>query len=130
MKEFSVESKKQIEAIDVTSRVEALLDKKDGVAVVFVPHATCALFVNEFEPNIKSDYEKLFGLLKKEAWKHDEIDDNAAAHLASALVGASVVVPVEGGRLALGQWQRIILIELDGSRKRMVCVSFLPSPQV
>ena len=120
LKEFSVESRKKIEAIDVTSKVESLIGVKEGTAIVFVPHATCALFVNEFEPNLVLDYEKLFALLRREKWAHDDIDDNAAAHLASALVGSSVVVPVEKGRLALGVWQRIVLMELDGPRKRKV----------
>ena len=120
LKEFSVESRKKIEAIDVTSKVESLIGVKEGTAIVFVPHAPCALSVNGFEPNLVLDYEKLFALLRREKWAHDDIDDNAAAHLASALVGSSVVVPVEKGRLALGVWQRIVLMELDGPRKRKV----------
>ena len=125
MKEFTVSSTKQIEAIDITQKVEGLIGVKEGIAVVFVPHTTCALFVNEFEPNIKSDYEKLFAFLKRKEWKHNEIDDNAHAHLANVLIGSSVVVPIENGKLALGEWQKIILMELDGPRKRTVKISFV-----
>lgn len=123
----AVKTRKKTEAVDVTDAVEESLkgEKGDGLLFVFTPHCTCGLFVNEFEPNIAADYEELFGLLEERDWKHDEIDDNAAAHLASAVAGSSFLLPVRGGRLELGTWQRVILMEFDGPRQRRLLLRFL-----
>ncbi len=126
--EFSVKSTKKIESIDITSEVEALVKEKgSGVLHVFVPHCTTAIILNEFEPNICSDYEKLVKLLMKEKWKHDEIDNNAVAHLASVVLGSGVCIPIENSCLVLGTWQRVILMELDGPRTRRVKCTFITS---
>ena len=123
----TVKTRKKIEAVDVTSAVEDSLkgEKGEGLAFVFTPHCTCGLFVNEFEPNIAADYEELFGLLEERNWRHNEIDDNASAHLASAVAGSSVLLPVRNGRLELGTWQRVILMEFDGPRQRKLFIRFL-----
>jgi secondary thiamine-phosphate synthase enzyme len=60
-------------------------------------------------------------------WLHDRIDDNAQAHIKAALLGPSELVPVRGGELLLGTWQRLILMEFDGPRTRQVSVVLLPS---
>ncbi|MEM0475186.1 MAG: secondary thiamine-phosphate synthase enzyme YjbQ [Candidatus Norongarragalinales archaeon] len=128
VKEFKVSSSKQIQAIDVTSEVEAIVRRekwRDGVLFVFVPHCTAALIVNEFEPNIAADYEKYFSELRKQCWSHDEIDDNAAAHLGSAIAGSERFFFVKNGELVLGTWQRVILMELDGPRDRCVLLEFV-----
>lgn len=128
MKSFEVSSKKRVEAIDVTKQVEKAVQEegvKNGVVFVYVPHCTCALIVNEFEPNIKEDYETLFSELEKRGWKHNMIDDNAAAHLASAAAGTQNFFLVEDNKLVLGTWQRVILMEMDGPRKRKVFLKML-----
>jgi secondary thiamine-phosphate synthase enzyme len=58
-------------------------------------------------------------------WLHDRIDDNAHAHIKAALLGPSELVPVRGGDLLLGTWQRLILMEFDGPRKRRISVTLL-----
>ncbi len=128
MKELRIASSKQIQAIDVTSEVEAALKKekwRDGILFAYLPHCTAALLVNEFEPNIAADYEKHFAALRKEKWKHDSIDDNAAAHVGSAVTGSERFFFVKNGELVLGTWQRIILMELDGPRERGILLKFV-----
>ena len=121
MKEFAVSTAKEFDAIDITDRVaEAAKGVKKGILFVFVPHCTAALIINEFEPNIKQDYEKFFSMLRKEHWKHNSIDDNADAHLASAAAGSEQFFFIKDGGLVLGTWQRIILMELDGPRERKI----------
>ncbi len=121
MKEIAVRTTKRIEALDVTAAVQEIAKGvQKGVLFLFVPHCTAALLVNEFDPNLENDYEKLFSLLEKENWRHDEIDDNAAAHLASAVAGTEKFFFIEKGRIVLGTWQRIILMELDGPRERKI----------
>lgn len=120
--EFSVETRKRIEVVDITDEVQERI-KEGKLCNVYVPHATAALIVNEYEPNIKSDYEEFFSKIAKGNWKHNAIDDNAEAHLLSALISPSVVIPIENKRLKLGTWQRIMLVELDGPRTRRIIVT-------
>lgn len=125
MGSFSVETNKRLEVVDITEEVEkAVSDKKAKAVLVYVPHATAALVINEFEPRLKSDMEEFFSsLVPDKHWRHDKIDDNASSHLLSALLSPSAIVPLENGKLALGTWQRIILVDLDGPRNRKITVT-------
>ncbi len=122
MDSFEISTTKSVEVIDITSQVEERV--RDGKAcLVFTPHATAALIVNEYEPNIKFDYEEFFSRIAKGNWRHNKIDDNAEAHLLSALISPSIIIPVKNGKLVLGTWQSIMLVELDGPRTRKVVVT-------
>ncbi|MBI5228748.1 YjbQ family protein [Candidatus Micrarchaeota archaeon] len=128
MEEIAVTSKKKAEAVDITEEIEKVVEKnkwREGILFIYLPHCTAALFINEFEPNIKEDYEKYFTELEKTDWKHNEIDDNAAAHIGNAVMGEQKFVFVQGGKLILGTWQRIILMELDGPRRRRILLKFV-----
>jgi len=121
--EFIVSTKGKYDVIDITDKVEKEINVGNGLCVVYVPHATAGLIVNEFEPHIAQDYVTLFKtLLHKKDWKHDKIDNNAEAHLLSSLFGTSKTFIVSDGRLVLGAWQRIILCEFDGPRERTIIV--------
>lgn len=91
---------------------------------MFVPHATAAVTINEnADPNIGEDLQEALGKLIPEGiWRHDRIDDNAAAHIKAAIIGPSETVPVKNGKLVLGTWQSIMLMEFDGPRERRVIV--------
>ena len=112
--------------IDITADVDTLIsDKGDGVCVLFTQHTTCGLTINEnADPDVKSD---MLGFLHRlipqyEAnFKHFE--HNSDAHIKSSLVGSSVTVPFENGKLLLGRWQGIYLCEFDGPRERKVIVT-------
>jgi secondary thiamine-phosphate synthase enzyme len=122
MEEFEITTSRRVEVVDITSKVGKRV--KDGnECLVFVPHATAALIVNEYEPNIKADYEEFFSRIAKGNWKHNAIDNNAEAHLLSALISPSLIVPVKNGKLQLGTWQSIMLVELDGPRTRKILVT-------
>ena len=126
---FTITTSRREEILDLTDRVQDALrqlDATEGVALVSVPHCTCALYLNEHEGGLLDDTLTALGLLGRlQRWRHDVIDDNAAAHLAATLVGNSVLVPVRRGRLELGTWQRVLLAELDGPRTRQVTVAVL-----
>ncbi len=112
----------KFEVLDITSRVaEAVTASgaREGLCTVFTPHATAAVAINENDdPNVGVDLLDALGRLVKEhdGWRHDRVDDNAAAHITAALVGPSETIPVHGGRLALGTWQNVFLCEFDGPR--------------
>ena len=122
--EFEVTTVDQIEVRDVTDRVaDTLAADAAGTCTVFVEHTTAGLCLNEAEPRLLEDIESFVGsLAPSTGWRHDEIDDNADAHLRSMLLGSSVTVPVSDGRLDLGTWQSVLLVECDGPRTRHVRV--------
>ena len=128
--EIGVETRRRFELVDVTGRVEDWLSAhgaRDGVLTVFVPHTTAAILINEAEPGLMEDILSLMRELTRPGagWMHNRIDNNAHAHLGNVLVGPSVSIPVAGGRPRLGTWQRIMLLEMDGPRRRRLVLTFI-----
>jgi len=127
-KEFQVKTKSRFESIDITDLVqESIKGVNEGVAYVIVKHTTCAITINEAERGLMSDYiEWAKKLVPPEGeFKHNIIDNNGHAHVISSIIGNSRVVPITGGTLDLGTWQRIILLEFDGPRTRTVLVKVM-----
>ena len=127
MELFSVQTGKQREFIDITSEVSKLVKKigvEEGLCLVFVPHSTAGLILNEHEPNLEKDLLNKFDRLAPPNlyYYHNEIDDNARAHLTASLLQPSLVLPVTRGKLVHGKWQQILLCEFDGPKKREVIV--------
>ncbi|OYT63328.1 hypothetical protein B6U74_07015 [Candidatus Bathyarchaeota archaeon ex4484_205] len=124
-----VDTSSKEEVLDVTNLVEKAINKsgvKEGVAIVFLKHTTAALCINEAERGLMDDILKTFSTLVKEnKYKHDEVDRNATSHLRSILILPSLVLPVSGGSLQLGTWQRILMIEFDGPRRRELYVQVI-----
>jgi secondary thiamine-phosphate synthase enzyme len=128
---FSVRTGSSNQVLDVTDQVRRIVRESgvdQGQCTVYTPHATAAVTINEnADPNIGTDFlnalRKL--IVEHDGWLHDRIDNNAAAHIKSALIGPSEVVPISDGSLALGTWQNIFLCEFDGPRTRQVIVSIL-----
>ncbi len=115
--------------LDITGEVAEIVANagiSSGLCTISVPHCTCAVYVNEPEEGLVHDTLALVDeIVSGQEWHHDRIDHNAGAHLGATLLGNSVQVPVEGGNMVLGTWQRIQLIELDGPRHRRVNVTLL-----
>lgn len=113
--------------IDITETVaKAVPDDGEGICVVYTQHTTCGVTVNEnADPDVQSD---MLGFLKRLIPQHEPHfkhgEENSDAHIKSSLVGSSVTVPYEDGRLLLGRWQGIYLCEFDGPRERKVLVVF------
>ena len=120
---LEVRSTSRLDLIDITDRIAAAVDgRADGAVLLFTSHTTAALILNEHEEGLLRDLRTWLERVIPAGgpYAHDRVDDNADAHLRAILLGPSLVVPVEEGRLALGQWQRIFLVELDGPRTRQV----------
>jgi len=119
---FTIATQEHNEVVDITREVERVLTEsrvRDGVCTVFAAHATAGITINEnADPNIGVDFLSALRkmVVEHDGWLHDRIDDNAAAHIKSALVGPSVSIPVEDGKLALGTWQDVFFCEFDGPR--------------
>jgi secondary thiamine-phosphate synthase enzyme len=128
MAEFSIRTTKKQEMVDITPHVAELVKQSgvnEGICLVYVPHATAAVAINEnADPNVCADIlDALAALVPEGKWRHDRIDDNAAAHIKATILGPSQTVPVRGNRLRLGTWQSVMLVELDGPRERTVIVA-------
>lgn len=121
---FEVSTDGRVTTVDLTDRVAAVLpDGTTGTCTVFVEHTTAGVSINEAEGRLLGDIERvLTELVPESGWAHDELDDNADAHLRSMLLGRDVTVPVTDGDLGLGTWQSILLVECDGPRRRTVTV--------
>jgi secondary thiamine-phosphate synthase enzyme len=126
--ELEVRTDKKYEVIDLTPQIsEAVRTAQvgEGLCCVYVPHATAAIVINENDDQrIGLDLlDALDKLVAEGVWRHDQVDSNGAAHLKAAILGPSETIPIQNGRLALGTWQSVMLVELDGPRDRKVIVT-------
>lgn len=127
-KKIILNSNKNFEIIDITSKINQEIDIESGIANIFSKHSTSAIVVNENESGLLDDLELMLTDLvsDKYSWKHDRIDNNAKSHLKSFLLSSSETIPVSNGKLDLGTWQSVFFIELDGPRKnRTVNLKFI-----
>ena len=126
-----VETHAQTEMIDVTGMVQqAVTDSgmASGLCVVFVPHTTAAVTINESaDPAVRQDILMVLNKIVpwKEAYRH--LEGNSPAHLKTSLIGSSETIAVESGSLVLGTWQGIFFCEFDGPRTRKLDVHLLPA---
>jgi len=131
LREFQVTTERKTQVVDVTDQVRAALEGADGAsaALVYVPHTTAGVTINEYiDPALKSDFEAaLENIVGDEwAWQHSDADGpNAPSHVRAALVSPQVLIPLDGGALALGTYQGIFFCEFDGPRTRKVLVTTL-----
>jgi secondary thiamine-phosphate synthase enzyme len=128
MTELRVRTKGKREMVDLTPRVAEIVARAgvaEGLCSVYVPHATAAVVVNENDdPNVCVDVlDALDRLIPPGGWRHDRVDGNAASHIQAAILGPGETIPVRDGRLMLGTWQAVMLVELDGPRDRRVLVT-------
>ena len=129
--EFHLSTSKKQELIDITGKINSIIKKsktKSGICSIFAAHATAAIIINEnYDPNICLDLiDALNKLIPAGIWRHDRIDGNADAHIKSAILGPSETIPIKNGQLELGQWQSIMLAELDGPRSnRRIIVTII-----
>jgi secondary thiamine-phosphate synthase enzyme len=128
---FSVSTRSARQSIDITDEVREIVSRSgvtEGLCQVMALHSTAAVVVNETDdPNLATDIATALerAVPASGGWLHDRIDNNAHAHIKAALLGPSELVPVQSGGLLLGTWQRLILMEFDGPRKRRVSVTLL-----
>ena len=126
---FVVETARRIEVVDLTDQVMRMVraqSVKEGLVHLFSTHTTCTLCVNEFQAALADDFKTfLEQMVARDAgWRHNDPAHsdcdrmNADAHLRALLLGHSLSLQVSGGEVVLGQWQRLLLAELDGPRAR------------
>lgn len=125
---ISIRTKKQKEAVDITDSIAEYLasqGEKNGLCHLFLLHTTAALTIAELEKG-ETDLDlldALSGMVPNLPYRHSPDRSHVSSHILSSLVGQSLTIPFKTGKLVLGTWQRIILVELNGPRERKVVVS-------
>jgi secondary thiamine-phosphate synthase enzyme len=126
MQRFSVKTRKKREVLDITDYVGKLIAGKmqTGTCSVFVLHTTAALTTADLDPGTDLDLLDAFeAMVPKLHYRHPHNPAHVGDHILSALIGTSVSLPIENGKLLLGTWQRVILLEFDGPRERELALS-------
>ncbi len=130
---FEIKTKGLHDIIDITDHVTKAVETpgtKDGIAVVFAPHSTVGITTIEYESALLQDIKEIFEKIAPSTkhYGHNDTwnEDNGHAHILSSIVGTSKVFPIEKGRLVLGTWQQIVLIEFDPRpRMRIIIVKVI-----
>ena len=126
MKQIAINTDRKRTLVDITDQVARAIGREDGVWLVYVPHTTAGITINEgADPDVARDILMTWERLVPEDWPYRHAEGNAPAHVMACLAGSSVLVGVADGELKLGTWQSIFFCEFDGPRKRQVWL--LPS---
>ena len=124
-----ISTDQRVELVDLTNRVMELVRRfnmREGLVSLWSMHTTCSIFINEFQTALLTDIKRfLEQMVARDAeWMHNNPEHsdcdrmNADSHLRALLLGHSLTLQVSGGEVVLGQWQRILMAELDGPRAR------------
>jgi secondary thiamine-phosphate synthase enzyme len=131
VREISLRTERRTQLLEITQQVEGALNGVDGAAaaLVYVPHTTAGVTINEdVDPALAEDIEAAMEKIVEDGWgwRHDDADGpNAPSHMRASLISPEVLVPLDGGKLALGRYQGIFFCEFDGPRERKVYVTAL-----
>jgi len=129
VQKINIRTGSRTELIDITEKIQQAVAKSkvsDGMCVVFAPHTTAGITINEnADPSVRKDILKELNKIVpfNDGYEHSE--GNAAAHIKASLTGASINIIIEGGALALGTWQGIYFCEADGPRNREVWIKII-----
>jgi secondary thiamine-phosphate synthase enzyme len=130
MKSLSISTRQREELIKINSQLQEIVKQnawQNGALLVFCPHTTCALTINEgADPDVAADMLSYFSRLipEKSGWRH--VEGNSDAHIKSSMIGVSLMLPVEDEKIRLGTWQSVYLYEGDGPRQRSLWLQWLP----
>ena len=128
---IDVETQNKRQVLDISDEVQKHLPAGDGLVNIFVKHTTCAITTADLDPGTDEDFLDFLKAITPNppasGWRHPHDPQHAPDHLLSSIIGPEVSVPYIGGKLQLGSWQRVILVELDGPRTREIELNFLKS---
>jgi len=131
MKEIKVVTRKRNEMVDITRDVQDVVEQEnidEGVAIVYVPHTTAAITINEgADPSVQRDIVETLKKLVPETGNYNHMEGNSDAHIKASILGSSVTVLIKNERLVLGTWQHIFFYEGDGPRTRKVIIKIFSS---
>lgn len=125
----TVATRRKKEVVDITDQINALLREQgaqSGLCHVFALHTTSAITTADLDPGTDLDMLDAFEqIIPKLNYRHPHNPAHVGDHIMSTIIGPGVLLPVDSGEMVLGTWQRVVLVELDGPRKRQIAVSFI-----
>lgn len=130
---ISLKTKGGVDMVDITAKVESVVENKqieNGIATIFVPGSTAAVTTIEYEPGLLTDFPSMLEKIapRNAVYEHEMRwhDGNGHSHVRASLIGPSLTVPIMDGKLTLGTWQQLVLVELDTrSRSRELIVQIM-----
>ncbi|NPA80943.1 MAG: YjbQ family protein [Thermotogae bacterium] len=129
LREITLRTSRRSELVDITEAVRAVVRRsgiKSGICVLYCPHTTAALTVNEnADPSVRVDINDHLSDLVPPSKNYRHLEGNADSHIKSVLVGPSLTLIVEDGDIVLGTWQGVFFCEFDGPRNRRVLVKLM-----
>lgn len=126
MQQLTIKTSKKREVIDISMQIEEVLDSNVKLVNIFVAHSTAAVACVDLDPGTDIDYlNAIEALTPNIKWHHPHNPEHMPDHLWGGLIGPSLTVPCENGKLALGTWQKIILFEFDGAKNRKLNLTFI-----
>lgn len=121
--EITIATSEPRQVLDITGEVNKYIQEGTGTVSIFVTHTTAAITTADLDPGTDLDLlDALHSMLPERKWRHPHNPQHAPAHLLASIVGPEVSVPYAAGKLRLGTWQRIILLEFDGPRDRTILI--------
>jgi secondary thiamine-phosphate synthase enzyme len=131
MERLKIKTDRLKQVVDLTDRVNALIAKRkiaEGLCCLFVTHTTACLTTGEVGEGTEKDLlDVVQEMIPKTDFRHGHDPSHAWSHMASSVLGPSLTIPVSSGKLVLGTWQSVLLVELDGPRERDLNVRFIAS---
>lgn len=126
---INVKTKSRFDIVNITSEVQRCVNEekiKDGIAVIFTPHTTAAVGINEnADPDVVFDIKNAFNKLVPQYDNYEHSEGNSQAHILSSLVSPSITVIIDNSKIILGIWQDIYFFEFDGPRNRKVFIQII-----
>jgi secondary thiamine-phosphate synthase enzyme len=131
MKKTAIQTPSAEALIDITGRIEEEITRSgvsSGLCLIYVPHTTAGLTINEnADPAVRRDILMTLGRVVPDGLPYEHGEGNSPAHVKASLMGSSVCIPIENGRLALGTWQGVFFCEFDGPRRRRFYIRLIPA---
>jgi secondary thiamine-phosphate synthase enzyme len=131
MDNLQIETRKPKEIVNLTARINALIKQhytQEGLCHVFLTHTTACITTGEVGEGTEEDLlEVVEQMIPRIRFRHGHDPAHAWSHMASSILGPSLTLPIMNGKLVLGTWQSVLLVELDGPRQRDIYVHLLPS---
>lgn len=132
MKVFTITTSKRTQFIPLDSYIEQFLEEagiKNGIVCVYVPHTTAGITINEnADPDVLFDIEKTLDTLIPWHGNYKHAEGNSPAHVKASIMGSSVQIIIQNGKLVLGTWQSVFFCEFDGPRTRKFYLEGIPTP--
>ncbi len=129
MQRITVRTSRARQVVDITGKLNTLISQQglmEGLCHAFVLHTTAALSTADLDPGTDLDMLDAFTtLIPRLEYRHPHNPAHVPDHILATLLGPSVTVPVAGGQLILGTWQRVVLFEFDGPRERQIVVTLV-----